>query len=158
MTSTTPTRRNSILHTNNYQHRMLWPTILASLIFCGIITLFILYFQKKLIEVVLYSTQPPDVRMINTWSIHMLLAVWGLFFLFLGWAHAVSCRLLGAFQRILDELDLIIRGRLRRTLKVRPKDELALALLKRINFLLENVQWPNAPEHQVDARKTIGRF
>jgi hypothetical protein len=51
-------------------------------------------------------------------------------------AYVVSLNMVGAFGRIISELDEIIAGRSQKTINSRPEDSLMNDLLKRINVLI----------------------
>ena len=53
-------------------------------------------------------------------------------------AYVISLHMVGAFGRIIYELDEIIAGRSQKIITTRSKDELAKDLSKRINVLLEH--------------------
>lgn len=53
-------------------------------------------------------------------------------------AYIVSHNMIGAYGRILRELDEIIAGRSTKTISSRPNDTLTKELLKRINVLIKS--------------------
>ena len=54
-------------------------------------------------------------------------------------AYRVSNRLLGPFERVLEELDTIIEKREKRHIQARQDDELAEEILKRVNTLIDRL-------------------
>jgi len=52
------------------------------------------------------------------------------------WAYNISNQILGPYERIVRELDLIISGQGRKLLKVRRNDEMFAELVERINVLI----------------------
>ena len=148
-------QRKPYLHTNKYQRRIIILVLVPTLVLCATISVFILYFQKELIDMVLYATNPPSVEFINQWSIVTLVALWLLFIFVVSCAYKISSNLLGAFERVITELDDIIAGKERKQVQARPPDDLANELLKRINVLIRNVP---GPDRGVDVSETKGRF
>ncbi|OGX06951.1 MAG: hypothetical protein A2Z88_04050 [Omnitrophica WOR_2 bacterium GWA2_47_8] len=63
----------------------------------------------------------------------------GAFFMLIYWIYYITNKILGPYDRILRELDIVIDApaHLRKPLKVRPGDQMFGELLKRINFLIE---------------------
>ncbi len=130
--------RSMFMHTNKYQRRIIALTFIPSLILCILLTLFIFYFHRELINMILYSSTPPSIQFIRKWGIITLITLWAFFISVIIWAFRVSNNLVGAFERILRELDEMIAGREYKRLRARSDDDLANELLKRINALLQN--------------------
>ena len=137
-------KRHKHLNGSRYQRRITSLIFITSLVFCVLISLIILYSHYQLINILLYNKGLQDIRSVNDLSIYVLVSIWCLLFLFLIWANNVASNLLGAFERIIRELDEIIENKEKRPVRARPSDELPNDLLKRINILIENIQWNNS--------------
>ena len=96
-------------------------------------------FQHDAAQAIIDRSDAVSVVFLTEWGI--VLALTGLIYLgsiFL-WAYAVSNQMVAAFERIIRELDGIIEGRAKGPITARGRDELANALLKRLNVLIENI-------------------
>lgn len=128
--------KRSKLHTTKHQRPIIMVTMVPSLVFCVILSAFILFFHNEMIRVVTKSSAPPSVNTVHLWSIYMIGILWMFFFVFLSWSFSVSSNIVGAFERIIRELDKIIGGGTKRPIIARTHDDLANELLKRINILI----------------------
>ena len=93
--------------------------------------------QNQLLDMILLHPPASIIRFLNEWGILASFFIWCLFILILLWSYAVSRDLVGAFERILRDLDDIIAGREQKHLYARKNDALANALLKRLNTLVD---------------------
>jgi len=69
--------------------------------------------------------------------IAMLLPI--IFIIIIVATYKITSELVGAFERLLRELDVIIESREKKHLKVRENDELANEIVKRINTLIDRL-------------------
>ena len=127
-------KRRTIFRVNRFQRRLFYPIVFAFVIGCCVAWLSIMYalignylsgpgltrFQDFIPAILAYAT----VLMI-------ILILWTL--------HVSGCYL-GAYERIIRELDDILAGKGKGPLKARRGDVIFEALLKRINALLERTQ------------------
>ena len=129
--------KRSIFNINRFQkpiiNLILYPAIATSaILFC-----YILYFQFEVIQVL--SSPTKNIEAI-TGKIFFIFAFLVLSFGgIILWAYKVSNALVGAFERIMRELDDILAGKGKRHLRSRKEDVLANELLKRVNFLIDKL-------------------
>ncbi len=147
--------RKKFFYLNKYQKQIIALVLIPTLILCILISVFITYFHKEIINFVLYTTNPPSPEFLNRWGNIILIVLWIYLIFVILWVENVSRKLVGAFGRILRELDEIIAGKEQKSIKARKDDELANELLKRINKLIEML--PKNPSSQ-DNKKIPGRF
>ena len=131
-------RSNPLTHMNHWQEKILLP-------------FFVLFLITLLCVVVLVMIQNPVFAGVSFWSIPFQGAAGGLALIklcfagiiavaFLGlfyWGVQVTNRILGAYERLLRELDGVIANRSQGPLRVRSEDEMFAGLLKRVNILIE---------------------
>ncbi len=132
--------RKQFFRTNRFQRRIIALTfapLLAIIVFMWVI---MDVFYKEMVNVILYQSSADAMRTINHWGGYLLLGFLTILIGTIFWAFSVSLNLVGAFERIIRELDEMIEGESYKTLRARPKDELANELLKRINVLIELVR------------------
>ena len=132
-------QRKTYFSTNKYQRRILYLTFVPSLIICVCFTFMAVIFHRELIDVILHESEVVIVNYINQWGVFILTLLWTLFILILIWAYIISKNLVGAFIRVIRELDDVIAGKRRRHISARVKDDLANELLKRINILIDRM-------------------
>ena len=112
--------------------------LIPSVIFCLAMYFSLEVFQHDAAQAIIDRSDAVSVVSLTEWGIVLVLAV----LLYLGsiflWAYAVSDQMVGECERIIRELDGIIKGGAKRPITARERDELANALLKRINVLIEN--------------------
>ena len=115
------------------------PSVIMHLSLFGLLTLmhlnlFDLLIDKPYSEII--------GKAIDVWSVRLLVISGGLITLYLIVAFFVSRNLIGAFNRIINELDQILEGKKKGPLFVRKYDGLASEVLKRVNAILVKV-----PDH-----------
>ena len=129
--------RKRFFRANQYQKRIIALAFIPVIIIIVFTWIIMEVFYRAMIGVILYQSSAEAVRMINQWSgiifVGFLAVLIGTIF----WSFSVSLNLVGAFERIIRELDELIDNKSNKTLKARPKDDLANELLKRINVLIE---------------------
>ena len=130
--------RNVLSYVNRHQERILYPFFGVCLI--ALISLVLLAFMDN----PLVQTTRNYYKILHYWvdpqkavdmCLQLLIAV--VFFLLIYWAFYASNKVLGAYDRLLRELDDIILGKKSGPLKVREGDELFDELLQRMNIFLE---------------------
>src|SRR3989338_6273801 len=125
----------SFFRANKYQQRILRVAFAPTLLIAVFSTVIIGMFCKELISVIAYGTSTPGIQLIADWGTLMMVTIWLLFGVSLLCAFQVSKNLVGAFERVVNELDAVIEGRSKKHIHARSKDDLANELLKRINTL-----------------------
>ena len=129
-------RRKSLLNTNKYQRRIIALAFTPSFLLCVYVFIILTLFIRELTDVILYGSEVSVIQMITQWGGFIALSLWIVFILILIWSYVISRNLVGAFVRILRELDEVIEGKDRKAIKARPKDDLANELLERVNILI----------------------
>ncbi len=137
-------KRSKTFNMNKYQTRIVLTTFFPLLFICAIVVLFLQAFFSEILQVITTWSAAKTTRLILQWNvafyaIYVLLLLGVLF-----WAYYVSRDIVGAFERILKDLDAVIDGEQRKPITARAKDELANELLKRINILIRNL--PDSPK------------
>ena len=112
---------------------ILYPAIATS----AVLFFYILYFQYEVISAFSSPAKSSDSVTQKAFFIFVLLVL--SFSGIILWAYKVSSNLVGAFERILRELDEILAGRGKRHIRARKDDELANELLKRVNALIDKL-------------------
>ena len=130
--------RNTYFHVNKYQRRILIFSLLPLLSVFTLISLVIVYCHQEAVSYLLYATHPPSVQIVNKWGAVSLAVLWVVFIIILIGTYHMSSNLVGAFERILRELDHSIFKRERRQLRARIHDDLANELIKRINRIISD--------------------
>lgn len=83
------------------------------------------------------ATECVDIRFFGQRVMASLLILWIFSLFVIIWAHRISNKLVGPFDRVLRELDEVIAQNSKKKITARDGDELANELLKRINVLIE---------------------
>ncbi len=130
-------RRTIFFKANRFQKPIIDLILYPAIISSTILFFYILYFQYEVIST--FSSPTKNVEAISLKAFF----IFGLLVLSFGgiilWAYKVSCNLVGAFERILRELDDILAGKGKRHIRARKEDELANELLKRVNALIDKL-------------------
>lgn len=133
------THRKRFFRTNKYQKKIVavaFLPIVFVIVFMWIVTT---VFYKEMVGVILYQSSADAIRLINQWGLVVFLGFMVVLFLVIFFSMSVSLNLVGAFERIIKELDDVVSGKSNKPLMARPKDELANELLKRINVLINRL-------------------
>ena len=86
---------------------------------------------------ILLSSDEAAIVSLTLWGVWLFLALAVCFLAVVTSTYVASRNVLGPFDRLLRELDEVLDGRReRKPLGVRPKDDLAKELLKRVNKLI----------------------
>ena len=129
--------RNLFVAANKYQKHIIilvfLPSLLIFLAFNGIVFMGNPAFSKA----VFHASFPSSERSINLFSEMIVIFMCSFFLLSLFATFIISHNMIGGFERITKELDVIISGKSQRTISSRPNDTLTKELLKRINILAE---------------------
>lgn len=111
--------------------------ISASLITITILALCVSYLYYDVTNSIINPSQEiPDTKLT---ILTILLVLPLIFLLVIVWAYTITNKLVGAFDRILKELDEVIAGKQKRHLSVRKGDELAEEVVRRINLLIDRL-------------------
>ncbi len=123
---------------NKYEDHIVLLTFLPSLLI--FIVFSAIFFLMASATITAISQQSPSVleSWIHQWFGVVVGVLCVIFVSSLVYAFAFAHHLVGAFGRIITELDEIIAGRSQRPIKARPDDELANELLKRVNVLIQS--------------------
>jgi len=130
-------KKRSIFFINKYQRRIILPFFVPSFVVCISVTFLLVMYRRELYEAIVYFEPKRSLVFINQSCDLVLIVTWILFSFITIWAFTVSSKLVGASERILRELDEIIEGKRKETIKVRAKDDLPNELVKRVNILIE---------------------
>ncbi len=132
-------RRTKNFYMNKYQRQIIVLAFYPTLVTCISILILAKLFYKQLVNIIVYNSTASSIHFINQWGSLTTFIVWCLFVLVLIWGYSISQKMVGAFIRVLRELDTIIEGGERKHIAVRQKDDLASELLQRINILIDNL-------------------
>lgn len=125
--------------TNRYQRHILALTFIPSFLMCLLLAGLFSVFYHNLVDVILNQSSAKAVLLIQKWHIYLIIALLSVFFILLMWAYTVSKNLVGAFDRVIRELDKVIEDKEKRHVVVRKNDYLAKELLIRINKLIDSL-------------------
>jgi len=134
-----------LFRSNKYRKRILSIVLLPTIIICLLISFLILLFHLELVSVILYGEGSLSLEAINQWSFIIVFVLWLIFIIVYIRVHIVSSQLVGAFERIMNEMDEVIGNKEKKELKAREKDDLANELLKRINLLIDGYRGSRGP-------------
>ena len=133
-------RRKTIFYMNVYQKKLFIIALFPSLAICCTFIWIGQLFYRQMMGIILFNSPSSSAQLINQWGVAISLVVFGLFVSLIYWGYYVSQNMVGAFNRIMRELDEIIeKGSLKR-ITVRSKDDLAQHIVNRINVLIDNIQ------------------
>lgn len=123
---------------NKFQEKIIllafFPSALIFLSFICIVFVSNPAISKAVLHVSFYDKE----KLVSRLSGLIVFLMCSLFVLSLIGAFVISHNMVGAFGRIIRELDEIIAGRSQKTINSRPDDTLSKDLLKRINVLIES--------------------
>jgi len=124
-------KRTTIFHVNKTQRIFFYPVIIAFFLGCTISWLSLTYFLigEYLVE--------PDIDQLQR-AIPVLLTVTTiLMFVVIFWTFRISNRHFGFYDRVIKDLDDVLSGARKESVKTRKGDVLFNELLERINVLIE---------------------
>ena len=128
-------RKKLFFHVNEYQKPIIYLVLVPSFMICLVISVYIFYMNFTWVNL-FHAVEPAIIEGMYKRTIATYIILWLLFILTVWWAFQVSSKLVGAFERLLQELDDVVSGKSRRPLKARKNDALANALLERINAII----------------------
>ena len=123
---------------NRWQRQSIKLSVAPALVLFMFMFLLIEIFQTELRDVIITSSDEATVVVLARWGVWLFVALAACFLAVVTSTYVASRNVLGPFDRLLRELDEMLDGRReRKPLRVRPKDDLANELLKRVNKLIE---------------------
>lgn len=130
-------KRRVFLRTSKFQRPILHIFVFSALAVVAALSLAASYLCYDMTSTLITTdSEIPAIKI----AILLGLMVMPLVFLFIIiWAYRVSSHLVGAFERILKELDDIIEKNEKRHLQARKGDQLAEELLSRVNVLIDRM-------------------
>ena len=131
-------KRNQFIHVNKFQKRILYIVLFPSWLACIISFSSIEYFYYfSGTAPILWTGYIAPLDAAVPW---IFLGLCVIAFVIAVWSYYVSNKLVGAFERILSELDQILEWKeTKRHLSAREGDFLVWELLKRINALMDKI-------------------
>ncbi len=122
-----------------YHRRIMAVAFFPVVIIFAVLLIFMNFFYPQMADMILFTDTARTLQFINEQGSVLFLLLGSLAVLILLWAYAVSRDMVGAFGRILRELDAIIDGGERKHIRVRKSDDPATPLTDRINILIDNI-------------------
>lgn len=135
-------QRKPILTTSSkYQEKVLRLLLFPWVFLFAILSVAFVIIMNRLVDDVRYGIYVDYGNALMQWLRqyygYIVFGICAFFIMVISIAFKISHDLIGPFARILNDLDAIIEGRLEKKISVRPKDQLAKELLKRVNVLIE---------------------
>ena len=131
-------KRQRFLGLNRWQRQSIRLSVAPALVLFLFMFVLIEIFQTELRDVIITSSDEATIVALTRWGVWLFLALAACFLAVATSTYVASRNVLGPFGRLLRELDEMLDGRReRKLLRVRPKDDLANELLKRVNKLIE---------------------
>ncbi|MBF0225438.1 MAG: hypothetical protein HQK76_08300 [Desulfobacterales bacterium] len=141
-----PFKRNIFTHTNKYQIRIILPLMVT--IFLILILTSVLYYFSFHTDSAVYESEKSTMIFYN-YQIELfkqimpfILALFSLLVIILiYWTYHLTNKVLGPFDRIINELDKMIHGDKEWTLlTTRDGDDMFEQLLQRINYIVNKIK------------------
>ena len=131
-------KRQRFLGINRWQRQSIKLSVAPPLALFLFMFLLIEIFQTEVRDVIITSSDEAAIVALTRWGVWLYLALAACFLAVVASTYVASRHVLGPFDRLLREMDEMLDGRReRKPLTVRPKDDLANELLKRVNRLIE---------------------
>ena len=130
--------RNVFVTANKYQQEMIFLTFLPSALIFLAFSFIVFLGNPAVIRAVFHTSFSTPETSINLFSEAIVFLMCFFFLLSLYAAFIISHNMIGAFGRIIREMDEVISGHSERIISSRPDDTLTKDLLKRINVLIEH--------------------
>lgn len=131
------TKRKVYLHINQFQKPIVNLTVAATFITVVILALCIYFLSYDLADLML---DPNERVTTSRYVIPLMLMILPLTYLVIIYLSLkVSNRMVGAFDRILRELDGVLAKNEKKHIRVRKDDQLVRDLLERINMLIDRM-------------------
>ena len=127
-------KRKTIFYVNRFQKRLFYPIVFAFAIGCCVAWLSIIY------AFIGNYLSGPGLHRFQGFIPAILAFATVLMIILVFWTLHISSRYLGAYERIIKELDGVLAGQGKGPLKARCGDVMFEELLKRINVLIERTQ------------------
>ena len=131
-------KRQRFLGINRWQRQSIKLSVAPALVLFMFMFLLIEIFQTELRDVIITSSDEATIVALTRWGVWLFVALAACFLAVVTSTYVASRNVLGPFDRLLRALDEMLDGRReRKPLRVRPKDDLANELVKRVNKLIE---------------------
>lgn len=129
--------RNIFQTSNKYQEKIIFLTVLPSILtFLSFAC--VIFIADPFISKAIFSNSLMFIEnLVHRYCLLIVVLMCVFLILSLMGAYVVSNHMIGAFGRIVSELDEIIAGRSQKTITGRPEDDLTNDLLKRVNVLIK---------------------
>ena len=145
-------KRDIFCNINKPQDRVLYPFYAS----CVLIMLLFVGFAYLVIEHPLFENamgyqaflKSGSLARIKTTILGLGIMMAAVFLSLIYWAYYISNKVLGPYERIIEEMDRILEGKKTGELHVRKGDEMFTELLKRMNALIEKKQKVKVQEEQ----------
>ena len=132
-------QRKSFTTSNKYQEKIILMAFIPVWLILLALVFSLIVIREEIIKA---GSSTHSVSMflswIHQWYAFIIVGLCALFILIVFLAFRISEDLLGAFTRIIPEMDAIIEGRLNKLITARPSDDLANDLLKRVNVFIQS--------------------
>ncbi|MBF0478302.1 MAG: hypothetical protein HQL26_02355 [Candidatus Omnitrophica bacterium] len=123
--------RKVLFNVNKYQQILFYPTILVFMIGCMMAWLCLMYFMLT------DYLANPGLGQIHRLIPYMLVILAAALILVIIWQSKLSNRVVGAFGRVVREMDEVIEGKRPGPIMVRERDEMFYEIVKRVNLLID---------------------
>ena len=130
-------KRQILFRTNQFQRPIINVVIASALVTIIVITLCISYVYNGMVDEIMNPTTNVPTEELLILIVLMCMPV--IFSSIVLWTYRITNEMVGAFERLLRELDQIITSKKKEHLVVRKRDVLAGELIKRINILIDRM-------------------
>jgi len=134
-------KKNVRFRLNPYEKKIVILIIGFPLLWCIILSIMYNIFYQYLVDLSIYGSSRQVAAFSKELMTFLILALWGFLLLFYIWTRLVASNMLGAFERLLRELDEINESRTKKRLICRKNDTLAYHLIKRLNTLMDLIEF-----------------
>ena len=131
-----PTKRKKF-HMTRYEQSIIRGIFILPMSFCMLFTVMIGIFHNEVIEVITKGSTNLTANYLSQTLTYIVITLWGFFFLSYVLARITSNNMLGAFERILRDLDEMNDTGVKKHLHCRKNDILAGELIRRINTFID---------------------
>lgn len=128
--------RNIVLNVNKFQKRILYPVLFSCLVACNAIVLCLAYFYFPAGHEFFFDLTLGDIK---PYLPGVLISVSVMLIFIIFWTFYMSNKIVGPYERVLKELDVILTGDKRDGINSRKGDEMFEELLRRINLLIKKL-------------------
>lgn len=122
-----------------YHRKVMAVAFFPTMLIFGVILLFMKAFYRQLVDIIVFADSGATEELIRDWGVMLWFLLSSTSLLILFWAYILSRDLVGAFVRILRELDAIIDGGDRKHIHVRKGDDPASPMVDRVNIIIDNL-------------------